>query len=43
MKYIEEKKVITPTSFNTWKIVPEEWVNQAIERDKKLLFSSNNE
>ncbi len=43
MKYIEEKKVITPTNFNTWKIVPEEWVIQAIERDKKLLFSSNNE
>lgn len=43
MNYIEQKKVITPSSFNTWKLVPEEWVKQGIELDKKLLFSSNND
>jgi 2',3'-cyclic-nucleotide 2'-phosphodiesterase/3'-nucleotidase len=42
MKYIEEKKVITPSSLNSWKIIPEEWVKQAAERDKKLLFNSSN-
>lgn len=42
MKYIERENTITPSSFKTWKIIPEEWVNQGIIRDKKLLFNSPN-
>ncbi len=42
MNYIEQKKTITPTSLNSWKIIPEEWASQGIARDKKLLFPSNN-
>ncbi|MGE0078259.1 MAG: bifunctional UDP-sugar hydrolase/5'-nucleotidase [Bacteroidales bacterium] len=42
MNYIEQKHVITPSSYNCWKIIPEDWVKQAAEHDQKLLFSSSN-
>jgi len=39
MKFIEQQKVITPKSFGTWKIIPEEWAASGAARDHKLLFS----
>lgn len=41
MNYIVQKQTITPTSLNSWRLVPEDWVKWAVERDKKLLFSSS--
>ena len=40
LKYIEEKKSISPASFNNWKIVPDEWVKTAIPRDYQILFGT---
>jgi 2',3'-cyclic-nucleotide 2'-phosphodiesterase/3'-nucleotidase len=40
MKYIEKQGVLTPQCHYFWNIVPQEWVNSAIERDRKILFSS---
>jgi 2',3'-cyclic-nucleotide 2'-phosphodiesterase/3'-nucleotidase len=41
LKSIEAKKEITPASFNTWKIVPERWVKNAILREYPLLFGTS--
>lgn len=41
IKYIEGKKVLNPQPLNQWKLVPEEWVKPATERDYKLLFGAN--
>lgn len=38
MKWIEEKKTITPKSLNLWNIIPADWVKIASERDKELMF-----
>jgi 2',3'-cyclic-nucleotide 2'-phosphodiesterase/3'-nucleotidase len=38
MRYIEERKVITPRTYNNWKIIPEEWVKTASAREYTLLF-----
>ena len=38
MKSIEAKKTIKPVSLNNWKIVPENWVKIAAEREYVLLF-----
>lgn len=38
MEYIREKKLITPESFNAWKIIPEKWVARAKIKDYRLLF-----
>jgi 2',3'-cyclic-nucleotide 2'-phosphodiesterase/3'-nucleotidase len=40
MKFIEQQKVITPESFGTWKIIPEEWAASGAARDRQLLFSN---
>jgi 2',3'-cyclic-nucleotide 2'-phosphodiesterase/3'-nucleotidase len=40
LKYIEEKKSISPASFNNWKIVPDKWVKTAIPRDYQILFGT---
>lgn len=43
MKWIEEKKVITPKALNQWTVVPAEWVKIAGERDKALMFGGKQE
>lgn len=40
MKEIEKAGVIDPQPNNNWKFVPEEWVKQAAERDRALLFKN---
>jgi 2',3'-cyclic-nucleotide 2'-phosphodiesterase/3'-nucleotidase len=39
---IEALKIITPKALNNWKIVPENWVKNAIPREKELLFGKTN-
>ena len=39
-KEIEQIKIIHPKANCNWHFVPEEWVNPAIERDRKLLFGN---
>lgn len=38
IKYIEEKKVLTPKCLHQWKFIPEAWTKPAAERDYKDLF-----
>jgi 2',3'-cyclic-nucleotide 2'-phosphodiesterase/3'-nucleotidase len=38
LKYYEEKKTIKPLALQNWKIIPEDWVKKAGERDYRLLF-----
>lgn len=38
LKYIEEKKTITPATNNNWKIIPVDWVKNATPREYALLF-----
>jgi 5''-nucleotidase/2'',3''-cyclic phosphodiesterase and related esterases len=38
MEWIEKKGTISPKPLNQWKFIPEDWVNAAAEKDKKLLF-----
>lgn len=41
MQEIIKQKNLNPQPLNQWKIIPEAWVNPAIDRDYKLLFNSN--
>jgi 2',3'-cyclic-nucleotide 2'-phosphodiesterase/3'-nucleotidase len=41
MKWVEEKKNITPKLLGNWKIIPEEWWHKGKEKDFKLLYSKN--
>jgi len=38
MKWIEKKKIITPKSFNNWKVIPHSWWEKGKEKDYKILF-----
>lgn len=38
MKEIERMGEVDPQPNNNWKVVPEEWVKPAAERDRKILF-----
>lgn len=38
MNLIEEEEQVTPKSFDSWKIIPENWIEDAVKRDKDLLF-----
>lgn len=38
LQYIEEKNVITPKTYNNWKIIPADWVKRASSREYALLF-----
>lgn len=38
MKEIERMGEVDPQPNNNWKLVPEEWVKPAAERDRKILF-----
>ena len=42
MKYLENKKIINPSAFNNWRIIPEQWVEVAAPRDYQLLFGTTN-
>ena len=39
MNEIEKARTIDPQPGNNWRFVPSQWVDEAIRRDKKLLFS----
>jgi 2',3'-cyclic-nucleotide 2'-phosphodiesterase/3'-nucleotidase len=39
MEYVKELGTIDPQPKNHWKFVPEEWVAQAVERERKILFN----
>jgi len=41
MESIRKKRVINPEPFTRWKIVPEDWVKRAREKDYRLLFRDN--
>ncbi|HLN19607.1 MAG TPA: bifunctional UDP-sugar hydrolase/5'-nucleotidase [Bacteroidales bacterium] len=41
LKYIEEKKVISPVTLGNWSIIPVEWSKKAELREYKLLFGNN--
>ncbi|MHC1704381.1 MAG: bifunctional UDP-sugar hydrolase/5'-nucleotidase [Tenuifilaceae bacterium] len=43
MKWIEEKKIVTPKSLNQWNVEPAQWVKSATERDKVLMFGTKPE
>lgn len=38
IRYIREKKTLSPQPLNQWKMIPEDWTEKATERDAKLLF-----
>lgn len=38
MQEIERQGVMTPKAHNNWKFVPTEWTEDAIRRDKELIF-----
>lgn len=40
MKYIEEHPNINPQPMGQWKFIPENWVEDAVERDYKKLFGN---
>jgi 2',3'-cyclic-nucleotide 2'-phosphodiesterase/3'-nucleotidase len=40
LKSIEAKRTISPAPYNNWRIVPEKWVENAIPREKLLLFGT---
>lgn len=38
MEYITKHGSVNPKPLGLWKLIPEEWTDKAIERDKELLF-----
>jgi 2',3'-cyclic-nucleotide 2'-phosphodiesterase/3'-nucleotidase len=40
-EWIREKGEITPVPQSEWKVIPEQWVSEAAEREMKLLFGNN--
>jgi len=40
MEWIKYKKIVSPRLLGNWQIVPEEWWQEAKERDHKLIFGS---
>lgn len=38
MEYFREKEEIVPSAMGHWRFIPEDWVAQAKEREKELLF-----
>lgn len=40
MKYVEKVKIISPVPLNNWKVIPDEWVNNAKKTDYNLMFGS---
>ncbi len=41
MKWIEENKIIMPSAFDNWKVVPVEWWKKARDKDYKLLYGTH--
>ena len=42
IEMIEKEKIIDPKASDNWKIIPEDWVKTAREREYPLLFGSTN-
>ncbi|MDR3626189.1 MAG: bifunctional metallophosphatase/5'-nucleotidase [Ignavibacteriaceae bacterium] len=42
MKWIEEKKTVSPAAFNNWSIIPENYWLKGKEKDSAILFSEKN-
>ncbi len=38
MKWIEEKKTVSPKSFGNWSVIPGEWWQKGKEKDTQLMF-----
>lgn len=38
LKYLESVKIIEPRALENWKVIPEEWVRKAKQREFELLF-----
>ncbi len=38
MKWIEEKKTVTPEALNNWKVIPADWWEKGKEKDYNMLF-----
>jgi 2',3'-cyclic-nucleotide 2'-phosphodiesterase/3'-nucleotidase len=41
MEYVKELGTIDPQPKNHWRFVPEEWVAQASEREREILFGNS--
>ena len=41
MEYVKELGTIDPQPQNHWRFVPEEWVAQASEREREILFGNS--
>jgi 2',3'-cyclic-nucleotide 2'-phosphodiesterase/3'-nucleotidase len=39
MKWIENEKVVVPSSMNNWHVIPENWWKKGKEKDQKILFN----
>lgn len=38
MQMIEKAKIISPKALNNWQFIPQEWTQEALKRDRKLIF-----
>jgi len=43
MKWIEQKKTVTPESLNNWKLIPSSWWIKGKETDYKIIFGKEQE
>jgi 2',3'-cyclic-nucleotide 2'-phosphodiesterase/3'-nucleotidase len=41
MKWIEEKRIVTPVETKNWKVVPDDWYQSAVKREYDLMFNNN--
>jgi 2',3'-cyclic-nucleotide 2'-phosphodiesterase/3'-nucleotidase len=42
LRYIEQKKVVEPSTFNNWRIIPEDFYLAGSKRDSRLIFKDIN-
>ena len=43
LKSLESKKIIKPMALNNWKIIPEDWVRKAKNKELRILFAAENQ
>ena len=43
MEFIEHHQNVRPQAQNHWRFIPEDWVAEAAERERKLLFGKKKE
>lgn len=41
MEWIREQETLSPEANHNWKIIPEQWVEKAAPKDRKLLFGNS--